>query len=69
MSQLTGRSSGLPAAAPRTSLARRGIALAILLIAAWLILHFVIHLVLAVATGLLVVVAVIAAIWAARVLF
>jgi len=69
MSQLTGRSSGLPEAPRRTSLARRGVALAILLVAAWLILTFVIHLVLAVATGLLVVVAVIAAIWAARVLF
>ncbi|MEA2369622.1 MAG: hypothetical protein QOH12_16 [Solirubrobacteraceae bacterium] len=69
MNQLTGRSSGLPEAPRRTSLARRGVALAILLIAAWLILTFVIHLVLAVATGLLVVVAVIAAIWAYRVLF
>jgi hypothetical protein len=69
MNQLTGRSSGLPEAPRHTSLARRGVALAVLLIAAWLILTFVIHLVMAIATGLLVVVAVVAAIWAYRTLF
>lgn len=69
MSQITGGSSGLPEQSTRPSLARRGVALAILIVAAWLILTFVIHVVMAIATGVLVVVAVVAAIWAARVLF
>jgi hypothetical protein len=69
MSQITGGSSGLPEQSHRPSLARRGVALAILIVAAWLILTFVIHVVMAIATGVLVVVAVVAAIWAARVLF
>jgi hypothetical protein len=69
MSQITGGSSGLPEKAPRNSLARRGVAIAILLVFAWLVLHLIIHVVLALATGVVLVVAVIAAIWAARVLF
>jgi hypothetical protein len=65
MSQITGGSSGLPEKAPRNSLARRGVALLIVAVVGYLVLSTLIHAVLAIATVVIVVAAVI---WAARVL-
>ncbi len=69
MSQITGRTSRLPEPAPKASLARRGVALMVLLVFAFIVLKVIIHVVLAIALGAALVVGVIAAIWAARVLF
>ncbi|HWH09781.1 MAG TPA: hypothetical protein VG165_01530 [Solirubrobacteraceae bacterium] len=66
MSQITRGSPGLPEKAPRNSLARRGVALLILAVVGYLVLSTLIHAVLAIAT---IVVVVAAVIWAARVLF
>jgi hypothetical protein len=65
MSQITSGSSGLPEQPRRPSLARRGVAIAILAVILYLVLSAVIHVVLTIA---IVVLAVAAAIWAARVL-
>jgi hypothetical protein len=65
MSQITGGSSGLPEKAPRSSLARRGVALLIVAVVGYLVLSTLIHAVLAIAT---IVIVVAALIWAARVL-
>jgi hypothetical protein len=51
------------------SLGRRAMALVILLIAAWVLLHFLIHIAVAVASIVVFVVAVFAVIWALRVVF
>jgi hypothetical protein len=51
-----------------TSLGKRAIALVVLLIAAWLLFKFVIGLVTAFATIIVVVLAIIAVIWAIRIL-
>jgi hypothetical protein len=51
------------------SLGRTLVAGLILVVAAWLLLHFVIHLVVFVASIVVVVVAVVAFVWALRVLF
>ena len=50
------------------SLGRTVVAALILLVAAWVLLHFVIHIVLWVASTLVVILAVVALIWALRVL-
>jgi uncharacterized membrane protein YccC len=50
--------------APRPSLARRAIALAVLLIAGWILLKFVIGLITGIATIVIIVLAIIAVIWA-----
>jgi hypothetical protein len=68
MTQITGGSSSLPDRPRGKSIARKGVALVVLFVLAVLALDLVVHVVLAVATGLLIVVAVVAAIWAARVL-
>ena len=68
MSQITPASSSLPNKPPRKSLARRGVAIAILLVVGYLVLSTVIHVLLALVTIALVIVAIAAAIWAARVL-
>jgi hypothetical protein len=68
MSQITPGSTSLPDKPPRKSLARRGVAIAILLVVGYLVLSTVIHVLLALVTIALVIVAIAAAIWAARVL-
>jgi hypothetical protein len=50
-------------------LGRQVLAFFILLIAGWIVLHFVIHIVAAVFTVVLVILAIVALIWALRVLF
>ena len=49
------------------SLARKALALVILLIAGWMLLHFLIHIAAAIAGFVILVVAVVAVIWALRV--
>lgn len=51
------------------SLGRRAVALLILLVAAWVLLHFLIHIAVAIASVLVVVVAIVAVIWALRIVF
>jgi len=51
------------------SLGRHALAVLVLLVCAWLILHVLFHVLLWVATILAVVVAIIGAVWAVRVLF
>lgn len=51
-----------------TSLGKRAIALLVLLVAAWILFKVVIGLISAVAVGLVVVLAIVAVIWALRVL-
>ena len=50
------------------SLGRRALALLILLIAAWVLLHFLIHIAVAIASVVVVVVAIVAVIWALRII-
>ena len=52
---------------PSPSLARKAVALVILLIAGWVLLHFLIHIAAAVAGFVIIVVAIVAVIWALRV--
>jgi hypothetical protein len=55
--------------ASRTAqLGRKALAALVLLIAAWILLKFVIHIAIVVATSIVIVLAIVAAIWAARVL-
>ena len=49
------------------SLGRKAIAALVLLIAAWVLLHFIVHIALAIASLVVVVVAIVALIWALRV--
>jgi hypothetical protein len=51
------------------SLLQRALAVVILLVAAWVLLHFLVHLALAIASTVVVVVAIIAFVWALRVVF
>ncbi|GAC1434673.1 MAG: hypothetical protein NVSMB51_02420 [Solirubrobacteraceae bacterium] len=51
------------------ALGRKALAALILLVAAWVLLHFIIHIAVAIASVVVVVLAVVALIWAARVLF
>jgi hypothetical protein len=50
------------------SLGKRAIAVLVLLVAAWILLQVVVHVALAVATVFVVIVAIVAVIWAIRVL-
>ena len=49
------------------SLARKALALVILLIAGWVLLHFLIHIAAAIAGFVIVIVAIVAVVWALRV--
>ena len=51
-----------------SSLARRGIAVVVLVVAAWFLLKFVIHIALAIASTVAIIVAIVAIIWAIRTL-
>jgi protein-S-isoprenylcysteine O-methyltransferase Ste14 len=51
------------------SLGRHALAALVLLICAWILLHFVFHIIVVVATVVAVVVAIIGAIWAIRTIF
>ncbi len=50
-----------------TSLGTKAIAVLVLIIAAWILLHFVVHIALAIASVAVIVVAIVALIWALRV--
>jgi uncharacterized membrane protein YccC len=50
----------------RPSLARRALAILVLAIAGWILLKFVIHLILGLATAIVIVLALVAVIWALR---
>ncbi|MGI8556789.1 MAG: hypothetical protein ACR2ND_00520 [Solirubrobacteraceae bacterium] len=50
------------------ALGRKAIAAVILLVAAWVLLHFIIHIAVAIASVAVVIIAIFALIWAARVL-
>lgn len=52
----------------RSSLGRRTVALLIVLAAAWVLLHFLVGLAVAIASTLVVVVAIVALVWALRVI-
>jgi uncharacterized membrane protein len=52
---------------PSPSLGRRAVALLVLLVAGWVLLHLVIHIAVAIASTIVIVVAVLALIWALRV--
>jgi uncharacterized membrane protein YccC len=54
--------------APRPSLARRAVALVVLLIAGWILLKFVIGLITGLATIVIIVLAIVAVLWALRTL-
>jgi hypothetical protein len=55
--------------AARPSLGRRAIALLILVVVGWLLLHLVIHIALVIATVVVVVLAIAGVLWAAKTLF
>jgi len=51
-----------------TAIGRKAFAGVVLLAAAWVLLHFIIHIAVAIASTVVVIVAILAVIWAARVL-
>lgn len=63
------QSSSVEPRESRTSaLGRKAIAAVVMLAAAWVLLHFIIHIAVAVASTVVVIIAIFAVIWAARVL-
>jgi hypothetical protein len=56
-----------PSESGHTSLGAKAIAVLVLLVAAWVLLHFIVHIALAIASVAVIVVAIVALIWALRV--
>lgn len=59
--------SSPPSDSEHTSLGTKAIAALVLLVAAWVLLHFIVHIALAIASVVVIVVAIVALVWALRV--